>query len=343
MSEPSSDTTLASADVMTGADQPHWLRTLLKYAVLLILFAALAYAAYYFLQLQQRQQAQLQQLQEAQQQAVLDGNLRIQKNQQDLDALRMQQQESIKNITAQLEQKQATKDEWLIFEAEHLIKVANQQLIFQHDVGTALKALQAADDRLKASGDPGVVALRKALADDLRALHAIPQADIVGISLALSGLTHDVDKLPLQIPDPTLREQQAPQEKTSTSGAAVAHWSDLPQAIWQDLKSLVVIRNHEEPVKALLAPEQRFFLTENLRLQLEQARLAMLAGEADIYHERLDTAQKWLLRYFDKKAKSTQLTLDTLKKLRAENIAPALPDTSRAYQALQRYQQLKNK
>ncbi len=344
MSDPSSaNSTVPSTGLMAIDRAPQPTGSILKYIMLLSLFAALGYASYYLFQQQQRVQLQLQQLQEAQQQTGVDSNLRLQKQQLEVDALRVQHQEMVKNLTALSEQNQTSKEEWLILEAEHLVKVANQQLIFQHDVGTAMKALQAADDRLKASSDPSVITLRKALAEDMRALRAIPQADIIGISLALSALSQDVDKLPLQTPDPKSREQQISQEKILSTATDVANWSDLPRAIWQDLKSLVVIRNHEEPVKALLAPEQRFFLTENLRLQLEQARLAMLAGEADIYKEHIDTALKWTQRYFDKKAQHTQSTVATLKKLHGENIAPVLPETSRTYQALQRYLQHKNK
>jgi len=314
---------------------------LLRYLVVLVLFAGLGYASYYLFQQQQNVQTKLQQLHELQQQAGIDSNQRTQKQQQEIEALHAQQQEMVKNFTNLLEKNQTSKEEWLIFEAEHLVKLANQQLIFQHDVGTAVKALQAADDRLKASGDPGVIAIRKALAEDMHTLRAIPQADIVGISLALTTLAQDVDKLPLQTPDP--KSRVSPVKPETPNAADVDKWSDLPQAIWHDLKSLVVIRNHEEPVQALLAPEQRFFLTENLRLQLEQARLALLSGEAEIYKERLDTALKWTTRYFDKKAKLTQTTLETLKKLQRENIAPGIPEGSRAYQALQRYQQQKNK
>lgn len=344
MSDPSSTTSIEPATgLMTINREPQPTGSILKYIMLLSLFAALGYASYYLFQQQQRVQSQLQQLQEAQQQTGVDSNLRLQKQQLEVDALRVQHQELVKNFTALSEQNQTSKEEWLILETEHLVKVANQQLIFQHDVGTAMKALQAADDRLKTSSDPSAITLRKALAEDMRALRAIPQADIIGISLALSALSQDVDKLPLQTPDPKSREQQISQEKIPSTTTDVTKWSDLPRAIWQDLKSLVVIRNHEEPVKALLAPEQRFFLTENLRLQLEQARLAMLAGEADIYKERIDTALKWTQHYFDKKAQHTQAAVATLKKLHGENIAPALPETSRTYQALQRYLQHKNK
>ena len=339
MSDSSSDTTASATESMPVRNQSRAAGAILW----LILFAALGYAAYYLYQQQQRVQSQLQQLQEAQQQAANEGASRTQKNQQDLETIRLQHQEMVKNFTALLDQNQTSKEEWRIFEAEHLVKVANQQLSFQHDIGTAVKALQAADDRLKNSSDLGVIAIRKALAEDMRTLRAIPQADIVGISLAISALSQDIDKLPLQTPDPKSREQQNPPEKAPSNSAEAVKWSDLPLAIWQDLKSLVVIRNHEEPVKALLAPEQRFFLTENLRLQLEQARLAMLAGEAAVYKERIDTAQKWTQRYFDTKVKSTQAALATLKNLHSENVAPTLPETSRAYQALQRYQQQKSK
>jgi uroporphyrin-3 C-methyltransferase len=87
----------------------------------------------------------------------------------------------------------------------------------------------------------------------------------------------------------------------------------------------------------LLSPEQHFFLTQNLKLQLEQARLAILNGENTIYHERLDTVQTWLNNWFDLENNRTVHMLDRIKQLQAINVHPALPELTRTYQAFQAY------
>ena len=180
--------------------------------------------------------------------------------------------------------------------------------------------------------------MRKALATTIQKLKQVDQADLVGLSLTISALTNDLEALPLATPDPASR-QQAEQTKpaTQTQTEEVSSWAQLPSAVWHDLKNLIVIRDHAQPIAPMLTPEQRFFLMENLRLQLEQARLAMLSGQAEIYQERINTAIKWIEQHFDQQASQTVGTLTTLRQLAAASIAPKLPDISEPYQILHQY------
>ena len=139
----------------------------------------------------------------------------------------------------------------------------------------------------------------------------------------------------MNTPDPVSKAHEASADLAETK--KVTSWKELPAAIWRDLKTLIVIRDHEQPVGPLLSPQQRFFLVENLRLQLEQARLAMLSGQADVYRERIQTASDWINKHFDKEASITRNALETLQQLSHAAIAPELPDISAAYQALQKY------
>ncbi|MBI3560859.1 MAG: uroporphyrinogen-III C-methyltransferase [Gammaproteobacteria bacterium] len=324
-------------DEISAASRPERGNKALYLGGLLVAVAALGYGgweAYLRLRADHRLLLQLQEKQitwekhNAEQQQTL---------QQRFQELQQADTDAAQQLALLFEHEQSAGDDWLVLEADHLIEIASQQLTFNHDVVTASKALQSADERLRASQRPAVINVRKAIAEDLQALRNAAGVDTVGIALNLSSLTHDVGRLPLLTPDPAARSQ------TPTTTAPASHkietWSQVPAAIWQDLKSLVVIRNHDEPVRALLAPEQRFFLTENLRLQLEQARLALLSGEAPVYKERIDTAIQWVQRYFDKNAKPTQAALDNLKRLAQIDIAPSLPDLSRSYQAIAHYQQ----
>ena len=103
------------------------------------------------------------------------------------------------------------------------------------------------------------------------------------------------------------------------------------------MKKLVIIRDHQGPIKPLLSPEQHFFLSQNLKLQLEQARLALLNGENAIYHERLDTVQTWLNNWFDLENNRTVHMQDRLKELQTIDVQPSLPELTRTYQAFKAY------
>ncbi len=303
------------------------------YLQLVLLFGFIAvsvFAGWKFYQRQQNDRIQLKQ----QQQLTKANQDQVQLLQQQLTQLQQAHTEAANQLAILQDRENNSREDWLVLEAEHLIKLATQQLSFERDVPIAIKALQAADDRLRRSSHPAIVTVRKAIAEDLRALRAIPVVDNVGISIMLSTLTDDIEHLPLNIPEPKSHEQVS---TTAAGPRRVDNWSQLPKAIWNDIKALVVIRNHEEPVQALLPPEQRFFLTENLRLQLEQARLAMLSGEVTVFHERIKTAIGWLEHYFNKNAKATSAALQTLQQLQQQNIAPTLPDLSRSYKAVERY------
>jgi len=268
-----------------------------------------------------------------------DGVLkRIETMQASQDEMKTQQQEMTDYIAVLREKNQLLRKDWLIMESEYLIQLANYRLLFDRDINTSIVALEAADQRMRESGDPGIINVRKAVAEAVLELKQIPQADLAGLSLRLSAINKEIDKLPQKTPDPKSKAMQQ-QQQNDQVGQKVDSWSQLPSAIWQDLKTLVVIRDHDAPVQPMLAPKERFFLIENVRLQLEQARLAMLAGQADVYKERISTAIDWISQHFDTDANITKATLDSLNRLVNESIAPPLPDIAYTYQALQKYRQ----
>ncbi len=221
---------------------------------------------------------------------------------------------------------------WLAAEAEYLVRIANHRLKLQRDVTGATKALEAADATLMQTGDPIFIDARKVLARDIQALRAVPAVDQVGLSLRLESLRDAVDTLPLAAP--ALSLDQVSESQTPTHASQVKDWRELFSAVWADIKSLVVIREREQGDMPLLAPEQRYFLTENLRLQFEQARLALLREDAALYRARLDSARIWMSSYFDVSAAATQASLNTVDQLASVDIHPALPDVSQSLELL---------
>ncbi|UCE89293.1 MAG: uroporphyrinogen-III C-methyltransferase, partial [Pseudomonadota bacterium] len=106
------------------------------------------------------------------------------------------------DLSALLERSTHLRNDWLVAEAEYLIKLANHRLLLDRDVKTALSALGTADERLREAGDPALIPARRALASDMAALRAVPKPDISGISLTLGALGESIDTLPLSTPDP---------------------------------------------------------------------------------------------------------------------------------------------
>ena len=251
-----------------------------------------------------------------------------------MDKLTERQQTVTEAVDELLKSSRHLRHEWLVAEAEYLVNLASHRLILAQDVKTAIAALKAADDRLRETGDPSLIVLRKALAEDISSLQAVDLPDIAGLSLKLNAIVQDVDDLPLLTPEP----ESAAKRQTGPASPPVENWKELPAAMWEDMKKLVIIRDHQGPIKPLLSPEQHFFLSQNLKLQLEQARLALLTGEDEVYHERLDTAQGWISNWFDPENNRTIHMLDQLKELAAINVQPSLPELTRTYQAFPAYQ-----
>lgn len=239
------------------------------------------------------------------------------------------------NLTNLIRNKQHLRNDWLMAEAEYLIQLANHRLLLEKDIATAAVALKAADARLAEVADPALLHIRKILATDLQTLNNIPTIDLAGLSVTLSALSNNIPNLPLRTPDPkTHKLSQA--EKTQAS-SDVKSIKDLPVAIWKDIKSLIVIRNHEKPLQPLLAPNQHFFLIQNLALLLEQSRLALLNGHNEIYQERLSTTEKWINQYFDTEHNVTRNMLASIDELQKFDIDPALPDISSTFSAIKKY------
>ena len=256
-------------------------------------------------------------------------------NEEQIKSIHAFQENLRHNLTNLVRNNQHLRNDWLMAEAEYLIQLANHRLLLNKDVATAIVALKAADARLAEIADPALLNIRKILANDLLTLNNIPKVDITGLSITLSALSNNIPNLPLRTPDP--KTHKITQEEKSTTSSNIENVQQLPAAIWKDIKSLIVIRHHQKPLEPLLAPNQHFFLVQNLALLLEQSRLALLNGHNEIYQERLATTEKWIKQYFDTDHNVTRNMLTSIAELQKMNIDPALPDISSTFSAVKKY------
>jgi len=96
----------------------------------------------------------------------------------------------------------------------------------------------------------------------------------------------------------------------------------------------VIVRRVDAPEPPLLAPTQAYFLRENLRLRLLSARLALLSRNQGAFQDDLRAAQQWLQRYFDPRARATQVAQAQLRQLQAATLnfepPPSISDSLEA-------------
>ena len=240
-----------------------------------------------------------------------------------------------------------SRDEWALAEIEQTLSVAAQQLQLAGNVQGAILALQNADNRLARSDKPQFLTVRRALARDIERLKALPAVDVAGSALRLDSLVAMVDTLPLLVdekPAPRPRLDARPVERGDRKGASAPvagmfEWLydrtryALAQS-WESFQQLVRVREVDTPEALLLAPDQAFFVRENLKLRLLNARLALLARQETTYRSDLVTAQETLQRYFDVRSRQTAAALAVLKQVQAGNTVVELPTLSESLNAV---------
>lgn len=229
------------------------------------------------------------------------------------------------------------RDEWQLAEVEQVLAIATQQLQLSGNVRAALLALQLAESRLARSDRSQFLPIRRALARDIERLKALPLLDVVGISVKIDALAVKVDKLPLRF-----EERGALQEQTGTPAQQAGlqtegFWSRLGSEVWGELKQLIVVRRVDGAEPELLAPAQEYFLRENLRLRLLNARLSLLMRDEAGYREQLRASEAWVRQYFDPRSKLTAETLVQMKELAAAPLAADLPSISESLEAVRSY------
>lgn len=233
------------------------------------------------------------------------------------------------------------RDEWALAEIEQSVTLAAQQLQLAGNIGGAVLALQAADARLAGSSRPQFIGLRKVLNRDLDSLRALPQVDLPGMNLRLENVIAAVDILPLAIDvrprDDAKAKETPPPSPAPVSAASFDFWQRLGVDFWHEVRGLVRIQRFDRDEPVLLAPGQAFFLRENLKLRLLNARLALLSHDQGTFRNELKYAQAWIERYFDARDKSTQAALGALKQLSASEISIDLPTLNASLAAIKTF------
>ncbi len=252
---------------------------------------------------------------------------------QQVAAATNRQQELLAALEATRKQAEKELDTWKLTEAEYLLKVATRRLSLEHNVSGAADALKAADENLAETDDPRWIPVRKAIAEAVEKLNALPKPDIEGDALTLAALEKKVDELPLPQPERHL-------QSTALDTSELQQAKDLESwgaKVWNAVSKLVVIRRGDKPATiALLPPDQALYLRQNLHLKLEGARYALLRNDPKLFKENLQTAHEWIENHFDTGAEATRAMLESLEKLQKMEFPQALPDISSPLQQLRK-------
>jgi uroporphyrin-3 C-methyltransferase len=270
--------------------------------------------------------------------------------QTDLQQLAQQMQESAKQVQdaatqAQLaaEQSKANQQiitsiagrrpaDWLLAEADFLIRMAGRKLWLEHDVKTAMLMLQSADSRLQDLDDPSLLPIRERLAQDVQSLQQINPVSLSSVALALGALLQQVDALPLV----TFERPDKVEDNDDVSGSANDWRSNLARNWRTFTKDFFSFRKKQTDVQPYMSEQQQWLAKEQLRLALLQAQGAVMKEDVTLYQQAMQNALRVLIEDFDTQAApvsqftlSVQNLIDTdIKRVYPGEftVAPALED-----------------
>jgi uroporphyrin-3 C-methyltransferase/uroporphyrinogen III methyltransferase/synthase len=238
------------------------------------------------------------------------------------------------------------RDEFALAEIEQTLALASQQLQLAGNVRGALIALQNADARLGRADKAQFIAVRRVLQRDIERLKALPFIDTAGLAIRLDTVISSVDTLPLVF-DEKLQPQPGRQQRPAPGGTYPGNGGNgnggnggnggntgntgadamgakpaesgtlqrLRDEVWDQIKQLVRVRDIENAEPVLLSPQQSFFLRENLKLRLLNARLALLSRQFDTAQSDLRDAQAALDRYFDRSSRRVVSALELVRQV----------------------------
>lgn len=256
-----------------------------------------------------------------------------------------------------------SRDENVVGDVEGSLRVAMQQTVVTGSAEPLMAALHQADERLGRYKQPRLEGVRRAVARDLEKIRAVSVVDVSTLTIKLDEVVRQVDDLPLlAVAQPEHAEHgarpgaaRAAASKASAPTAApvdpnagwwarVWHqagerWRELSAEVWREARGLLRVSRIDHPEAALMAPEQSFFLRENLKLRLLNARLALLSRQFDTAQNDLRDAQAMLERYFDGRSRKLVVATELLRQVQAQSRQVPVPrpdDTLAALSAVAR-------
>ena len=244
-----------------------------------------------------------------------------------------------------------SRDENVVADVEAAVRVALQQSALTGSAEPLVATLKQADERLARYNQPRLERVRRAVNRDLDRVKALGVIDISSLTVRLDEAVRLVDELPLLAvaeprgkaaaaarPTPAGASAPAPagagSANTDWQGRALQWWQDSASRVGNEIRSLVRVTRIDHPEAMLIAPEQQFFVRENLKLRLLNARLALLSRQFEIAQSDIRDAQTALDRYFDRGSKRVAAIIDLLRQVSAQARQTGVPRPDETLAAL---------
>lgn len=226
-----------------------------------------------------------------------------------------------------------SRDENLLVDVESALRLAQQQTQLTGSAEPLLAALRTAELRLQRAAQPRLARLQAAIARDIVRVRAASVTDVPGVLARLDELVRQVDDLPLANAVPPLAQTETARPPSQPSRAPL-WWQRWRDAVVEEARGLLRVSRIDAPEAALVAPEQAFFLRENLKLKLLNARLSLLARQNEAARSDVQGALAALQKFFDRSSRRTQAAAAQLQQVAAQVRSAELPRVEETLAAL---------
>ena len=231
-----------------------------------------------------------------------------------------------------------SRDENLVVDIESALGLAQQQAELTGSVQPMLAALQTAQKRLAKVPQPRLSPVLRAIQHDIERLQSTSTTDIPGLLIRLDELVVLVENLSLlnAVGHPG-RPVQTPPNKPMPAWSLIwqnKDWSGLGQRIWAEVSGLVRVSRIEQPEAVMLSPEQGFFVRENLKLRLLNARLSLLSRQMPSARNDLALAERELTHFFDLNNRQGQTAKALMKQVQSQVLQTDIPRLDSSLSAL---------
>ncbi len=227
-----------------------------------------------------------------------------------------------------------SRDETLVVDIESALRFAQQQAQMTGSTEPLLAALQSALKRVQRAAQPRLTPVSRALENDLERLKNLPAFDIPGLMAKLDDGVALVEGLTLANIARASLSQIRQQDEVSGAQTPPSWWMSILTRMGEQIKGLVRVSSIESPEAALLSPEQAFFLRENLKLKLLNARLGLLARQKEGVRNDLGAAAVLVRRYAEPQSRRTSQLLQLLEQTSEQLRTAELPRIEASLTAL---------
>ena len=227
-----------------------------------------------------------------------------------------------------------SRDETLVVDIESALRIAQQQAQMTGSTEPLLAALQSAQKRVQRAAQPRLTPVARALEKDLERLKSLPTFDIPGLMNKLDEGVALVEGLALANGARASQSQIREQAVASGEQTPPTWWMNGLTRMLDEVKGLVRFSRIDAPEAALLSPEQAFFLRENLKLKLHNARLGLLARQKEGVRNDLGAAAMLVRRYAEPQSRRTTQLLQLLEQTSEQVRTAELPRIEASLTAL---------